>query len=90
MSETERLISFIECEMDFYSYPDFFEQAEILKKMFIKADIRTKKLYKWYVYSRDIKYGQKNRIWEFLNNDISYHDLINYEENIKRKHSRRK
>jgi len=90
MSETERLINFIESEMDFYSYQDFYQQAAPLKRLFDSVDIRTKKLYKYYVYSRDIKYGQKNRIWDYLNNDISLGALMTYEKENKRKYNRRK
>lgn len=90
MSETEKLLNFIECEMDFYSYQDFYQQAEPLKKLFDRVDIRTKKLYKYYVYSRDIKYSQKNRIWDYLNNDISLGALMTYEKENKRKYNRRK
>lgn len=85
MNNIEQTISYIEDEMDFYSYKDFYMNANVLKKMYLQVDIRTKKLYKWYVYSREITTNQKNRIWDFLNNDISLGDLMEYEVSKKKK-----
>ena len=82
MKDINEIITLIENEMDFYSYEDFYKCAEPLKKMYNKYcenDYRTKKLYCWYVYSREIKYSQKNRIWDYLNNDISLGELMEYE-----------
>lgn len=87
MKGIEQIINLIENEMDFYSYEDFYNNAEPLKNMYqiyCEKDFRTKKLYCWYVYSREIKYGQKNRIWDYLNNDISLGELMEYEKLRKR------
>ena len=70
MNELDKLMDFIDKEMDFYSYENFLENAAPLKRLFAAVDSRTKKLYRWYVYSRNIGYSQKNKIWEYLNNDI--------------------
>ena len=86
MRNIEQIINLIDNEMDFYSYEDFYRNAEPLKRMyhaFCENDFRTKKLYHWYVYSREIKYGQKNRIWDYLNNDISLGELMEYEKSKK-------
>ena len=87
MKDIEQIINLIENEMDFYSYEDFYTNAQPLKKMYqtyCENDFRTKKLYCWYVYSRELKYGQKNRIWDYLNNDISLGELMEYEKLRKR------
>jgi len=91
MKELDEILSLINKEMDFYSYEDFYNNAKELKNMYHKYcdnNYRTQKLYCWYVYSRDIKYSQKNRIWEFLNNDISLGDLMKYEQD-KSKYTRK-
>lgn len=60
-------ILFIDTCLDFYSYKDFKNNSIAIKKRYNLLPIRIKKIYQWYVYSRDITYSQKNRIWEFLN-----------------------
>ena len=70
MNDVDKIVDFINTEMDFYSYENFLENAAPLKRLYSSVDSRTKKLYRWYVYSRCIPYVQKNKIWEYLNNDI--------------------
>lgn len=82
MQDIEKIVSYIEKEMDFYSYEDFYLNAKAIKKLYEALEHRTNKLiYKWYIYSRDINYSQKNRIWDYLNNDKSLGDLMDYEMN---------
>lgn len=88
MNNVKDIISYIEDEMDFYSYNDFYVNARELKNMYVNIDIRTKKLYKWYVYSREISTNQKNRIWEYLNGDLSLGDLMYYEKDGKKNHKK--
>ena len=75
MNEVDKIVDFINKEMDFYSYENFLENAAPLKRLYAAVDNRTKKLYRWYVYSRYIPYKQKNKIWEYLNNDIGIKQL---------------
>lgn len=90
MNELDNIIILIENEMDFYSYEDFYVNAAALKKMYDTIDIRTKKLYKWYVYSREINYNLKNRIWDYLNNNISLGSFMEYEKTKKKKTKKKK
>ena len=81
MKSIEEIISLIDTEMDFYSYVDFYNNAELLKNMYIRYcgnNIRTKKLYCWYVYSRRMTTTEKNMVWDYLNNDINLGDLTDY------------
>lgn len=72
--ELERLYEdtlFIEAEMSFYSWQDFRRNANAIRNMYRYVEFRTKKLYKWYVYSRPMTSKQKNFVWEFLNNETN-------------------
>lgn len=80
MNDVNEIVSFIEEEMDFYSYVDFFRNARALKRLYRSIDIRTKKLYKWYVYSREIPLSYKNKIWDYLNGEISLGELTVYDK----------
>lgn len=78
----ERLINelyldteFIESAMSFYSYQDFKRNCLIIKKIYLAQGFRTKKLFKWYVYSRVMSIKQKDLIWDFLNNNDSIFEL---------------
>ena len=59
--------NFIELEMSFYSFLDFRTNAKDIKFLYDHLEFRTKKLYKWYVYSRAMSFKQKNMVWDFLN-----------------------
>lgn len=63
---------FIRKEMRFYSFQDFKENKEIIKFMYQHLNIRTKKLYQWYVFSNPMCYNQKCLIWDFLNNKSEF------------------
>lgn len=67
---------FISKEMQFYCYNDFVSQCIVLKRLYKKQDFRTKKLYKWYVYASFMKYSQKCLVWEYLNDDATYKELL--------------
>ena len=66
---------FIRKEMQFYSYKDFLSDATAIKSIYLTSDILVKQLYKWYVYSRNLAYGTKCKIWDYLNGSISYEKL---------------
>ena len=56
--------------MRFYSYKEFCDNARTYKIKYESTDIRTKKLYKMFIYSGLLRYDQKNAVWDFLNDDI--------------------
>ena len=65
---------FIDKFMYYYTYQDFIDNAFVIRSMFLLLkDIR---LYKWYVYSHNMNLARKNAIWEYLNHDIEYEDLL--------------
>lgn len=69
---------FIENNMKFYSFKDFYNNKKRIKYIYDHKDIRTKKLYKWYVYSNSMSYKLKCAIWSYLNNDIDDYILSKY------------
>lgn len=63
--------------MQFYSFSDFQIGAIFFKSNFDEMEVRTKKLYQWYIYANvHIGMNQKNLIWDYLNGYKSYQDLI--------------
>lgn len=69
-------VDFIQDEMQFYSFPDFVEQANAFKRGYNMMDTRTKKLYQWYVFASSVNYQQKCMIWDFLNFRCGIHVLL--------------
>lgn len=69
---------FIESTMSFYSYQDFKNNCLIIRKIYLEQKFRTKKLFKWYVYSRLMSMKQKDMVWDFLNNNAN---IFEEEEN---------
>ena len=65
---------FINTEMVFYTYEDFVENAYAIRRLY--SVLRNKLFYRWYVYSHTLSLKRKDKIWEFLNNDIKYDDLL--------------
>lgn len=78
MEQWFKSCEFIENYMKFYSFKDFYENKERLRKIYLAKDIRTKKLYKWYVYSSLMSYRLKCAIWDYLNENMSDIDLEKY------------
>ena len=68
--------NFIIEEMNFYSFNDFVDNHKRIKMLFTTANGLIIQLYMWYVYSRYISKDQKYKIWAFLNNDMTYEELI--------------
>ena len=64
---------FIDIEMRFYTYEDFVKNAYAIKRLY--KVLNHKLFYRWYVYSHQISIRRKNKIWEFLNEDITYEKL---------------
>ena len=67
---------FIIEEMNFYSFQDFVDNHKRIKTLFMTANGLVIQLYMWYVYSRYIGKDEKYKIWAFLNNDMTYEELI--------------
>lgn len=76
MNDIDKVIDFIETQLDFYSFKDFLEHRTRFKTVYRRLEFRTKKLYKWYIYSRKISSKSKEKIWEYLNGDINEKQLI--------------
>lgn len=75
--------NFIIEEMNFYSFDDFITYHKRIKLLFDNANDLIVQLYMWYVYSRYISKDQKYKIWAFLNNDMTYEELI--DQNLTKK-----
>lgn len=59
---------FIENFLGFYSYEDFKENKNILKRNYQRCGFKEKHLYMYYVFSKgSISQAKKEHIWEFLN-----------------------
>ena len=71
--EDYKICYFIDQEMRFYTFNDFLENANSIKRMY--QVLNRKIFYKWYVYSHIMGLKRKDRIWEFLNDDIDYEEL---------------
>ena len=71
-----RSCDFIETNMTFYSFKDFLDNRKLIKRLFDSKDIRTKKLYKWYVYASFMTYKRKCLVWDYLNDNMTEHELI--------------
>lgn len=71
---------FINSEMKFYVFDDFYNMAWGIKRLFkTKLSKDGKQFYMWYVYSNThISTNQKNAIWDFLNDFINYEQLRNH------------
>ena len=74
MDNLKETVNLINSVMDFYSYQDFRNNSILIKKIYMQQNHRTKKLYLWYVYSRDMTEKQKNMVWDFLNNDAFFYN----------------
>lgn len=79
MSEQEyKECAYIDIEMKFYTYKDFKKSAFYLRRMYDK--LPHKLFYRWYVYANiHLTLSQKNIVWSFLNHDVGYAELDNYD-----------
>lgn len=71
----DKCTDFIIHEMNFYSWEDFLVRAERLKTLYSSSNSLVKQLYIWYVYSRRMTVRRKNKVWDYLNNNISFKNL---------------
>lgn len=68
-SEFYEEMEYIKTQMNFYSYADFNNQRIILRHLYRNLSDKSKQLYMWYVYSREIHPNHKAMIWDFLNKE---------------------
>ena len=75
MTEEEyKECKWIDTEMRFYTFEEFKSNAKVIKRLY--NCLNHKILYKWYLYSHIINLKKKDRIWEYLNDDLGYEDLM--------------
>lgn len=76
----------VEKDIQFYSFKDFFENKDYIKKRYELLSTKERRIYKMYVYSTCFETEfAKDLIWEFLNNpDSNYVDLGIFKEYGKR------
>ena len=68
---------YIDNNLKFYTYRDFKRDAFYLRKLYDK--LPHKIFYKWYVYANiHLTMKQKNIAWAFLNHDVGYEVLDNF------------
>lgn len=69
---------FIKNELRFLFYNDFCKGCYIIKRGYNKLTNEGKIFYKWFIYANIYTtLGQKNIIWEFLNNEgTEYYDNL--------------
>ena len=68
---------YIDNDLKFYTYRDFKRDAFYLRKLYGK--LPHKIFYKWYVYANiHLTIKQKNIAWAFLNHDVGYEVLDNF------------
>lgn len=67
---------FIDIEMRFTTFESFMQDAGAIKRLY-KA-LNHKIFYKWYLYANiHISLNRKNLMWCYLNDDITYEQLVN-------------
>lgn len=72
---------FIECEfindyMKFVTFKGFCDNAYVIKINFKSLNRNGKQFYKWYIYANiHMREFEKNKIWDYLNGDISIAEL---------------
>lgn len=77
---------FINENMRFYTYLDFCDNCEDLKKKYLSSNENVRLFYKWYVYANiHMNETFKNAIWDFLNCDEKecYLYLLKLKKNYK-------
>lgn len=74
-----KMYNWINNEMFIDNFNMFLNDAKYLKKMYKELTPLGVKLYKLYIYAqRDLSLKRVNAIWNYLNDDITYEDLIKY------------
>lgn len=68
---------YIDNNLKFYTYRDFKRDAFYLRKLYDK--LPHKIFYKWYIYSNiHLTPKQKDIAWSFLNHDVGFEVLDNF------------
>lgn len=78
MTEEEyKECKYIDNDLKFYTYRDFKKDAFYLRALYDKLE--HKLFYKWHVYANiHLTMKQKNIAWAFLNRDVGYEVLDNF------------
>ena len=67
---------FIRTEMWFYTYNDFCECRQALKRLYRNLNKISKRVYMYYVYANThMEYKYKNAIWDYLNFDDREYEI---------------
>ena len=68
-------IRFIDFELRWLTRNDFIENGKTIKAIYKKMNYNQMKIYKWYCYANiHTSMYQKNKIWDYLNDDIEYEE----------------
>lgn len=69
--------SFIEQEMQYYTFKDFCQQRRVIKKLYNCLSKNGKIFYHYYVYANiHMKITFKNKIWDYLNDYANDDELL--------------
>lgn len=69
----EEILGYYLAFCDFYQ---FYATRKIIKKALSKKSAAEISIFKWYLYSRSFISGRlKNKMWSYLNNDLSEKEL---------------
>ena len=66
------LIRYVNLEMFFDKYKDFYKRAKTIKRKYKELDCKGINVYKNYVYEKEFSSNLKNDLWEYLNDDLKY------------------
>lgn len=77
MTETDyKECRYIDIEMRFTTFESFMQDAKAIKRLY--KQLNHKLFYKWYLYANiHISLDRKNKIWCYLNDDLTYEQLVN-------------
>ena len=69
---------YIDNDLKFYTYRDFKRNAFYLRALY--DNLKHKLFYRWYIYANiHLSIKQKDIAWSFLNHDVGYTELDNYD-----------
>lgn len=70
----------VDSAMIFYTFKDFYANAERIKEKYEKLSYYDKRIYKMYVYSnRSLSEKVANKVWEYLNEPFGSAYYVSYE-----------
>ncbi len=71
-------IKFVDYELRWLTPDDFIKDAKLIKRVYNeKMNYNQRHIYKWFCYANiHTTMYQKNKIWDYLNGDIGYSDIV--------------